>query len=334
MTAWTGDFRIGGHDFHRKPQWDPLANEFTIELDDCHDQKIRFLDSENNAPVPNVPFELVIGTGQPNYNFAAIPATFPHCRMITNKSGEATFYWFPSWKSHGAYIEIRDRKWGPAVGNHELKVADDGALVMSLRRRVTRQPFAGRVTSNRFDVGGLLVEIKSFQGEQENRSDHVYAFTDKAGNFMADCIPGATYVVCVNDARLASPMMDLIPYEPDTGKSNVAALEVSDTSLAEIRVTSGPRRTPIQNQWIYVRQNYPYTWLENGEKRSGTGSRDYPVDSNSEGIAQVRATAGTELCITVYADEWRSVERKLTVKADEIASIEIHRETDAEQEVK
>jgi hypothetical protein len=334
VTAWTGDFLIGGHSFHRKPHWDPLANEFTIELDDCHDQRIRFLDSENNATVPNVPFELVIGTGPPNYNFAAVPATFPHCRMTTDKNGEATFYWFPNWKSHGAYVEIRDQKWAAAMSNNELRVADDGTLEMTLRRRVTRKPLVGNVSSDRFAVGGLLVEIKSFQGEEENRSDHVYAFTDKEGNFRADCITGATYVVCVNDGRLASRMIDLIPYEPDTDKSNFAELEVSDTSLAEIRVTSGPRRRPMANQWVYVRQNHSYTWLENGEKRSGTGARDYPVYTNSEGVAQVRAPAGTELSITVYAGEWRSVDRKLIVTADEIASIEIHREFDAEREVK
>ncbi|MEX2137857.1 MAG: M56 family metallopeptidase [Pirellulales bacterium] len=334
LTAWTDDFRIGGFSFSRKPRRDPLGTEFTIELDDCRDQTIRFLNAEDNSAVANVPFELVIGTGKPNYNFAAVPASFPHCRMTTDKDGEATCRWFPDWMTHGAYVEIIDPQWATAVENNDLKTADDGALVVTLKRRVPRKPIVGKITSDRFDVGGLLVEVKSFQGEEKGHSDHVYAFTDEAGNFTADCIPGATYTVCVNDGRLLSHMIDLIPYELDTGKSNLAELKVSEGSPVEIRVTSGPRREPMRNQWLYVRQSHRYEWLKDGEKRSGQGARDYPVYTDDHGVARARALAGTELRVTVYAGEWRSEDRHVTVKEEGVTLVEIHRKFDVERQVK
>jgi hypothetical protein len=214
-----------------------------------------------------------------------------------------------------------------------MKTAEDGALVMTLKRRAGRTPIVGKVTSDRFDVGGLLVEIQSFQGEEEGRSDHVYAFTDVAGNFTADCIPGATYTVCVNDGRLLSHMIALIPFELDTGNTNSPVLELSEGVPVEIRVTSGPRREPMRDQWVYVRQTHDYNWLEDGEEKSGEGARDYPVTTGDDGVAHARALPGTELRVTVYAGDWRSDDRHVTVKADGVNRIEIHRELDEEREV-
>lgn len=334
FTAWTDDFRIGGYSFGRKPRRDPLGTEYTIELDDCHNQIIRFVDADERLPVANVSFNLIVGTGEPNYNFAAVPGTFPHCRMTTDADGAASFRWFPNWKTHGAYIDILDPQWATAVGHDEFETADDGAFVMTLKRRVSRKPFAGKVASDRFDVGGLLVEIKSFQGEEKSHSDHVYAFTDELGNFTADCIPGATYTVCVNDGKLQSEMIDLIPYELDTGKSNIANLNVSEGNLIEIHVTFGTRNEPMQNQSVYVRQTHRYKWLEEGEMRSGHGARDYPVYTDDHGVARARALAGSEMRITVHAGEWRSEEKRVTVQDEGVTLVEFHREVDEERKVK
>ena len=333
LTAWTDDFRIGGYSFNRKPHRDPLGTDFTIDLEDCREQTVRFLDSEDNSPVANVPFELVIGTGQPNFNFVAAPATFPYCRMTTDASGQARQRWFPIRKTRGAYVEIVDTRWVSAVSKNAFTIADDGALVMALKRSVSRKPFIGRVTSNQHDVGGLLVEIKSFQGEENWSPDSVYAFTDTDGGFTAECIPGATYTVCVNDGRLASRMIDLIPHEPDTGKSNFAELEVREGRPIEIRVTSGALHEPMPNQVVYVRQSHQYTWLKNGARRSGNGARDFPVYTDKQGVAHAQALAGSKLRITVFAGEWRSVAQNVTVKEEGVTLVEIHREIDAEREV-
>ena len=332
LTAWTDDYRIGGYSFIRKPHRDPAGDEFTIELDDCRDQTIRLLDAGDNSPVPNVPFELVIGT--PNFNFAAGPATFPHSRMTTDQQGEATFRWFPDWETHGVYVEIKDPRWATAVPHGNWTTGDDGALVMTLKRRVFRKPFVGKVTSDHFDVSGLFVEIKSFQGEEVSRPDYVYAFTDEGGNFTADIIPGATYTVCVNDGLLLSHMIDVIPYEPDTGDASMPLLEVREGSPIEIRVTSGSRRVPMRNQCVYVRQSHRYNWFAGGRKRSAQGARDHYVYTGDDGVAHAQALAGTEVQVSVYAGPWRSELQHVTVKEDGVTLVEIHRKVDTQREVK
>ena len=253
--------------------------------------------------------------------------------MTTDQAGEATFRWFPDWESHGAYVDLLHPDWATAVDHNDWIVAEDGALVMPLKPRLPRKPMFGSVTSNAYAVGGLLVEIKSFQGE-EGHSDHTYAFTDESGNFAADCMPGATYTVCVNDGQLQSQIIDFIPYERETGKSNPAQLTVAEGNLIEIHVTSGERRLPMQNQWVYVRETHQYDWIENGERASGQGARDYPVYTNDDGIAHARALPGAELRISVNAGDWRSDARNITVQQDGITRVSFHRAFDQARQVK
>ena len=331
LTAWTDDYLIGGYSFSRKPHHDPLGRDFEIELEGCRDQTIRLLHANDGSTVANVAFNLVLGTGKPNYNFAAVPDSFPHAHMVTDARGESVCRWFPDWDQHGAYVDIVDPNWAKAL--EELETAEDGGLVMKLKPRVHRKPFVGKVTSDKHDVGGLLVEIKSFQGEEESSSDHGYAFTDADGNFNADCIPGSTYCVCVNDTQLVSNTIDLIPYEPDTGKSNHAELTASAGEPVEIRVTSGPNRHPMTNTSVHCREIHDYTWYENGEQQSGSGGRMFYVHTNAHGVAVLKANAGSNLEISVYAGEWRSGTRKVVVSKHKLTTVEIHREVDVEQSV-
>ena len=86
--------------------------------------------------------------------------------------------------------------------------------------------------------------------------------TDKSGKFTAQCIPGVTYTVCVNDRQLSSDMIALIPYELDTGKSNTAEMSVAIGNLIEVRVSSGPQRNPMPDTRVYLRQTQHFTWIE------------------------------------------------------------------------
>ncbi len=334
ITAWTDNHLIGGYAFYRKPRRDPHGTTHTIELEECRDQTIRFLDAEDDSPVANIAFQLIIGTGPPNYNFPAVPDTFPNLHMVTNRDGEAVCRWFPDWEKHGAYVEITDPEWAKALhGDDGLETAADGALLMKLKPRVQRKPLIGKVTSEHTDVGGLLVEIQSFQGEEEGFGDHVYAFTDTDGSFTANCIPGATYCVCVDDAQFTSNIIDLIPYELDTGKSNTANLTVSVGEPVEILVTSGPAHRPMANQRVYIRWLHHYTWYEDGERKSGTRGRAGGVHTDNRGVARAHALADSELEVSVNAGEWRSDERKVKVKAGEVTRIDIHRKIDVERAV-
>lgn len=332
LTAWTDDFRIGGYSFLRKPWRDPAGDAFTVELHDCRDQTFRLLDAADNSPVPNVPIDLVIGTGTPDFNYPVSPVTFPHSRLATDAKGEATCRWFPDWDVHGAYVEIRDARWAAAAVHGNFRTGDDGALVMTLKRRVDRKPFVGKVTSERLDVRGLLVEIKSHQGEEVLRSDNVYAFTDNAGNFTAHVIPGARYSVCVNDARLLSPMIDLVPYESKSVNASIPTLEVSEASPVEIHLTTGPRAEPIRNERINLRQSHRYNWLVRGQKRGGLAARDQTVFTGDDGVARGHALAGTEVGVSVNAGEWRAL-RHVAVKDGSATLVHIHREIDAQREV-
>ena len=251
--------------------------------------------------------------------------------MTTNEQGEATFHWFPDWEKHGSYVEINDPHWAKAL--KELETAEDGALVMKLKARVDRKPLVGKVTCENLDVSGLMVEIRSFQGEEEGYSDHLSTFTDADGGFSAPCIPGATYCVFVNDPQLTSNMIDLIPYEPDTGRSNEAELIVTEGKPIEVRVTTGPDSKPMPNEWVYIRTVHDYSWYEDGEQESGMGSRDRGVYTNEDGVAQARELAGSKLEISVNAGDWRSPTKEVTVKREGTTTVEIHRANDESREV-
>ncbi|MGZ0165154.1 MAG: M56 family metallopeptidase [Planctomycetales bacterium] len=332
ITAWTDDYKIGGYLFKRKPRRDPLASKFIVELDDCRPQKFRFVSEVDDSPVPDVEFQLSIGTGAPNYNYPAIPGTFPHARMVTNEQGEATCRWFPDWEKHGSYVEIIDPRW--AKDAEDLTTAIDGALVMTLKPRVQRRALTGQVVSDGVDVGGLMVCVESFQAEEESQVDRRYGFTDGDGMFAVDSIPGATYCAFVDDPKLTGNIVDLIPFEPETGKSNIARLEVSEGAPVEVLVTSGPSRRPMNNQRVYCTVRHEFSWLEDGEEHSGVGGPGWGVQTDGNGVARIRVQVGSELRVNVYAGEWRSEEKRVTVKAGEVTTIKFHRKVDGEREVK
>ncbi|MCA9185366.1 MAG: M56 family metallopeptidase [Pirellulaceae bacterium] len=333
MTAWTDDYLIGGYSFSRKPNRDPLGTEFEIELDECRLQTFRFLHVDNGAPVANVEFDLVVGTGDPNYNFAAVPHTFPGCRMTTDAHGEADFRWFPNWKSHGAYVEIVDPHW--ARVDQELTTTADGVLVVRLKPRVERKRFVGKVEAvDGISVGGLNLQVRSFQGEEQRRSDHLSPFTDANGNFEAEVIPGATYCVCVNDDLVASNTIDLIPFDPATGRSKAAKLTASEGEAIEVEVTSGDTRRPMVGTTIYCRVVHNFSWSENGQVENGSGGRMWSVQTDENGVARTRAIAGAKLEVSAYTQEWRSEERELTVAQNEPTVINFHRKLDEERIVR
>ena len=58
------------------------------------------------------------------------------------------------------------------------------------------------------------------------------------GSFTADCLPGSTYCVFVKDVHYVSNTIDLILYEPGTGKSmcrNINLLPIDYAFLPRLR---------------------------------------------------------------------------------------------------
>jgi len=255
LTAWTDDFRVGGYAFYRDPPRDPAGNKFTIELNHCRPQVIRMINAENKAPVPNLPFALIVGTGPPNYQFLG---ETPARDLRTNEKGEAVYRWFPDWKTQGSYVELQDPRWVKAAQQEMV----DSAFVVKVKKSQfdRRAPVVGHVASSRGDVAGFFVEMWSFQGEEEGRSDVRYAFTDEKGAFAADYLPGSSYCVFVNDARSVSNIIDLIPYDPVAGKSKAPSLTLVEGKPVEITVTSGPGKSPVAHQFVHLDTPHEYSW--------------------------------------------------------------------------
>jgi hypothetical protein len=327
LTAWTDDFRIGGYSFYRDPPRDPSGSTFTIELVKCRPQVIRIIDEENKAPIRDLAFVLTVGTGPPNYQFLG---EISGRAMRTNDKGEAVYRWFPDWKTHGAYVEIPDPRWAKASKPETV----GGAILVKVRksRFETRRRVVGQLTSALANLAGFYVEMWSFQGEEEHVSDALHAFTDENGTFAAEYLPGSTYCICVNDARHVSNIIDLIPYDPVTHKTNAPSLTVSEGQAVEVAVTSGRARAPVAHQWIQLETPHDYSWHEDGTTHNGRGSRRWWVTTDEQGKARTIALPGAKIQGSLYTPEWRS-EVSADVKTDGVTRLEFHREVADAREI-
>ena len=301
LTAWTDDFKIGGYYFNRKPPRDPSGSQFTIALDNCRPQVVRIINDANKAFIPDLDFALTVGTGPPNYQF---PGQTPDCAMRTNAKGEAVYRWFPDWKSNSSYIEISDPRWVTAADEKTV----DGVILFGLKRSRfdARKRVVGRVESTRTNRAGFSIEMYSFQGEEKHRSDVLYAFTDDNGTFAADYLPGATYCINVNDARYVSNIIDLIPYDPVSGKTSEPSLTISEGRPVEVAITAGHANAPVAHQVIYLETQHDYSWLENGKAHNGIGGRRWSVTTNAQGKARTFALSGQKLQGSVFTPDWRA----------------------------
>lgn len=327
LTAWTNDFRIGGYSFHRDPPRDPSGNKFTIELEPCRPQVIRIINAADNVAVPDLEFVLTVGTGAPNYQF---PGHTPDCQMKTNGKGEAVYRWFPDWKKHGSYIDLRDPRWIKASKEETDKGAagpDDGAFVVQVKksRFENRKRVTGQVAAADGNVAGFLVEMWSFQGEEDHRSDVLYAFTDERGRFTADVLPGSTYCINVNDSRYVSNIIDLMPYDPAAEETRPPSLAISEGQPVEVVITAGPDKAPVAHQWVQLETPHEFTWREEGKIQNGRGGRRWFVTTDEQGRAQTFALPGEKLHGSIYTPEWRANE-SVDVKNEGKIRLEFHRE--------
>ncbi len=328
LTAWTEDFKIGGFSFHRDPPRDSSGNQFTIELDKCRPQIVRVINDENKAPVPDLKFVLTVGTGPPNYQFIG---EMPACEMTTNQKGEAVYRWFPDWKTHSSHVTIPDPHWIKAAKEETV----DGVILVRVKksRFEARKRVVGQVTSTQGSVVGLQVEMSSIRGEEQNRGDFLGAFTDEKGNFAADYLPGATYVIYVNDARFVSNIIHLIPNDSITGKTNSPSLTISEGQPVQIAATSGSARSPVAHQFIQMETPHKYTWRENGTTKNGITGRRWWVKTDDQGKALTYALPGEKVEGKLFSPEWRS-EVSAVVKTNGTTRLEFHREVASARTIK
>ena len=319
LSAWTDDFRIGGYVFYRSPPRDEYGSKHTVELQKCRPQTIRIISEETKAPVPNLPFLLNVGTGAPNYQFFG---QTPGSVMKTNEKGEAVYRWFPDLKTPSTTVTITDPHWTKAAKEEMV----EGVVLVKVKqsRLNARKRVVGQITSKNGNVAGLHVEMWSFKGEEEHRSDVLGAFTDEYGVFAADYLPGSTYCIYVNDARFVSNIIDLLPNDSATGKTKALALTIAEGQPIEIMATSGSAKSPIPHQIIQLTTPHEYSWREQGETRYGRSGRRWWVETDDQGKAHTVALAGKKIDGLLYTPLWR-LEVSADVKVEGVTRLEFHR---------
>lgn len=320
FTAWTDDHRFGGFQFSRGPVRDPNLDEHSIELASCRKQVLRIVDGEGH-PQSGLGLHLQVATPPPNYNYLGqIKAS----HMVTNELGEAYFEWFPDWKEVHCYVDLESDQW-VMDGDHQWI---DGDFVVQVKPKKTRQLASGALKRKNGSVAGFTVQWRSFQGEQERRSDHLFSTTDQEGRFSAMVLPGATYCVFVNDKHYISDMVDLIPCPTDQDKRPAdLKLSLSEGTPVNIRLTTGDAQRPIENQILNVRQEHHFQWIENDKTRHGSSARDSWAITDHTGSATVHVIPNKKLEVSVYTPDWRKSET-IDVTEGGPNLVQLHREFD------
>ncbi len=319
FTAWTDEPLFGGFQFSREPVRDENAATQTIEVFKCREQKFRVVDGQGN-PCKDVAMFLQVATPRPHVNFlGSIEAS----RMITNQDGEAVFRWFPDWEDVHCYVDLESEKW---VIDGEAKWIH-GDYVVQVKPKAARRKVSGKLEGDEATKAGYCVFWRSFQGEQEGRSDFINSVTDQHGNFTAEVLPGATYCVFVNDVVDVSNMVDLLPAPKDGVPAEDAVLHLLKPEMLTISVTTGKSNRPIANQPVSVRQTHTYQWMEDGKQHRGQSARDRYVTTDELGNATIALESDKEVEVSIYNPDWRT-SKELDIVAGQLNSIVLHREVD------
>jgi beta-lactamase regulating signal transducer with metallopeptidase domain len=320
ITAWTADHRIGGYQFSRQPTRDAKLAQHTIELSPCQPQKVRFLQDADGKPVEGIGFCLYGATPTPYYNYVGL---IPASTMKTDAQGEAIYEWYPDWPQHHFYVDRLDQNW---VRVSKEKIAADGAIEVRVKKSklAQRQPITGELTSFDGKPGGYFLEFRSFAGEEESRMDVLYAVTDSEGKFTISVLPGAVYYGHVDDERYFSDIVDWLPYDSKTNKSSSPKFSVKEGVPVEVFVGEGPNKKPIANQYVSLFNEHSHAFMEKGETRRGTGSHQWWVITDENGIGRGFARADRELKAAVNQLDWR-MEKTVQPKDGRFERIELHR---------
>ncbi|MEZ6080275.1 MAG: hypothetical protein R3C56_32780 [Pirellulaceae bacterium] len=317
FTAWTDDFKMGGFSFNSKPTKDPAANEFTVELNQCQDRLLRVVDEEG-SPVSDLAFVLQMAR-IPDYDFVGINE---NSHLKTNSAGEVTYRWFPNWKERKCYIALDSKHWIAEGGCEEL----DEAIVFKVKKSkiAQRKRVVGNITGTPSTLVGFHVTLYTFQGERENLSSELYAFSDATGSFAMDVLPDATYCAFVLDSDFVSPTIDLIPYDSSLDKITAPELSVSKGEKVEVTVTSGPDKKPYPDLTIRFRREHEFSWREDGRSRNATGGPSWQATTNDQGTAVTNSLPG-KLQVHVWLTPLWSTEEEVDVSLGTAIHVSLHR---------
>ncbi|QDV44040.1 hypothetical protein Enr13x_39010 [Stieleria neptunia] len=315
VTAWSQKELIGGYQFSRKPMRDPQAASHTVDLFKCKPCPITIKDTDGQ-PVPGVELDLQVATAPPEYNFIGAPDDVD---LVTDQRGVAVYPYFPQIDAPYTDVDLHHNGWHRVESKFE-----ENRFEMTVKKSVGRATIAGHVSGDAVFRGGFDVRLGTFQAEEEGRIDFVFTTTNPDGSFTADVLPDATYCVYVNDEQWVTQTIDLIPYESDSQKTNTLALNLGKGIPVRVRLTAGDDATPMQGVRVLFRSKHPFTWRENGEKRSGSLGRDSDGHTDGQGIVRMLVPAG-KLEVNAMSSDWRA-NQKIVVEPDAKNEIHLHRE--------
>ncbi len=172
IVAWSDDHRIGGLWTAPKPNKSPSESEFHIEISRGEPVRVRVVDARL-LPVANVPLEFLAWMRGQNEMFVG---DNPTSRQITNARGEAVFAWVPNWPKERFPVRVAEnspwRKTRDRVPKQSPDVVREFEVVPSPRALTNKRvPVQGRLSGAATDVSGLLIELLSDQGEDEDERD-------------------------------------------------------------------------------------------------------------------------------------------------------------------
>jgi beta-lactamase regulating signal transducer with metallopeptidase domain len=328
VMAWTGesgpgdvgagDRRVGGFSFDRAPERDAKDPVHEIDLSRCRDQKIRVVDEKGNG-VSDLDLVLQIGTPE-KYNFIG---TNENSRVTTDAKGQVAYRWFPDWKEHFAYPEIKSTEWTMADTNKAEMDGDVMVYKVKRKRSDLRRPIRGRVASSETSAGGFCVSLMTFQAERADEFEQLTAFTDAEGNFSVDALPASTYCAFVLDSRWASDIPDVGPKESSPQEPREVQLSVTKGTKVEIQITTGNEKSPYNNAYVAIKHPHRFSYRENGKTQHGLGGPSWYVNTDEQGKATVYVPRG-ELEVNIYEADWRA-EKRVNVESVEPVAISFHR---------
>ncbi len=322
LTAWSDRGLIGGYQFSRKPARDPRADTHVIAMYRCRPFEIHFSDADGQ-PIEGVQFHCEVATPAPEHNFLGMP---DDSTQTTSQDGIATLSWFPDIEDAHCSVDITSGGW--VIESIERS---PDRLRITAKRAVERKKLTGHISGNGRFAGGFNVRLGSFQAERESGIDYVYSFSDASGRFSAEVLPDTTYAVFLEDEKWVTDAMDLIPFDSRTGKQESVELVLSEGIPVRITLTQGNDRRPIPGAWFNIDSLHEFTWVEDGEVRSGVLARSVSTWTNAQGVIETVAPEGL-LETTVYLHDWSAVQT-VHVKRGHEHVISFHRKVDEPVEV-
>jgi hypothetical protein len=331
IMAWAGelqdgDRRVGGLRFNRAPERETEDAMHEVELSRCRDQKIRLVD-EKGKGIAGVEFVIQIGTPK-KYDFAGINE---NSHVTTDANGEVVYRWFPDWKHHHVYLDIKSPQWTIDLNEHEN---DGDFMVFKVKRtrREDRRPIRGTIQSSEMDVAGFAVSLLTYQAESEGRFERLTVFTDAKGNYSADALPESTYCTYLSDSRFVSDIVDVGTNDFALEESRqAAALTLEQGTKVEIQVTTGDEKKPYKNVTVNVSHPHEFNYRVRGKRERGVGGPTWYATTDEDGKANLIAPRGA-LEVNVYEAQWRE-EKKVRVESIEPITVSFHRAVDQKRKI-